>query len=308
MAGTRPTDTSAAPCISRRAALSLGAGTLISASLAACGSLSSQGLADLRKDSAAITAESLARLDLESKKIACWGDSLTKGIGASEARIKTSRSLFDVSYLGYPEMLEKMTGLPTFNYGVSGADSNEIVAMMLDVEPPKGVEMTCFSTEVAQSAREHPGKYIVIEMGSNGGWEGDFDTLIAQYHTMISASGCEDYLIIGDTDDPGTSIADTEQKPFEEGAGPGHTQWERAMRAEFGRRFINMRRYLIYHGLKLAGLEETDDDRRLAQRGCVSPQLRSDWTHLNSYGYYVQAYAVYRRGIKYGMWEERRDA
>ena len=290
-----------APCLTRRAAVALGAAALLGMPLVGCGHVAAEP-GEAPNDSDVETGELPVEPEPEPKKIACWGDSLTEGYGAGEAYIETSWGTFDASYLSYPEILEQLSGLRTFNRGVSGATSDEIVAMMLDVEPPEGIEMEHFSRRVAKRAHKHPGDILVVEMGSNGGWDGDFNTLIEQYYTMISASGCEDYLIIGDTDDPGTSIADTAQEPFDYGQGPGKTEWERVLRAEFGDRFINMRRYLILYGLKVCGFEPTEEDEDLARRGCVSPQLRYDWTHLNSYGYYVQARAIYRRGLKLGLW------
>ena len=63
-----------------------------------------------------------------------------------------------------------------------------------------------------------------------------------------------------------------------------------------------MRRFLIDNGLKVAGLGETQADRDAASRGCLSRQLRSDWTHLNSYGYFAQALGVYEKGVELGYW------
>ena len=61
--------------------------------------------------------------------------------------------------------------------------------------------------EVAELAKQHTGTILVLEMGSNGGWDGDYATLIEQYHAIIENSGCENFIIIGDTDDPGTRSA-----------------------------------------------------------------------------------------------------
>ena len=139
----------------------------------------------------------------------------------------------------------------------------------------------------------HSGDILVLEIGSNGGWNNDYDVLIAQCRTMLEHAGCERFIILGDTDDPGTSIGDLSQRPFDQGEGPGETNWEAVLREEFGEHFVNMRVFLIEQGLQVAGLQPNEDDLELALAGCVSPQLRADTTHLNAYGYYAKAQAVY---------------
>lgn len=240
---------------------------------------------------------------LHQREIVCWGDSMTAGVGASAAVINTPYESYDASNQSYPEILEHFTHLPTYNMGVSGAASDEIVAMQ-----------DAFVTFVAENAASRAekgdigkgwygnGDVIILEIGSNGGWDQDFNTLIGQYYAMIARSGCSNYLILGDTDDPGTSIADTEQKPFEKNGNENKTAWETALENEFGDRFINMRLYLIANGLDDVGIEAGIEDKDLAARGCISRKLRADWTHLNSFGYYSKAKAIYMRGVALGYW------
>lgn len=156
--------------------------------------------------------------------------------------------------------------------------------------------------EVAEEGEERTGDILVLEIGSNGGWDDDYQVLISQYRAMIDRSGCEDYLILGDTDDPGTSVGDTSQVPFTEDYAPRETSWEAALREAFGDHFINMRVFLIKHGLEISGLTPTAEDVANARLGCISKQLRSDWTHLNAHGYFAKAVAVYQRGVKLGYW------
>ena len=63
------------------------------------------------------------------------------------------------------------------------------------------------SRVVPKAAQDHRDDILIIEMGSNGGWD-NYDELIAQYQSIIDYTGCEDYIIVGDTDDPGSSLAD----------------------------------------------------------------------------------------------------
>ena len=238
-----------------------------------------------------------------NREIVCWGDSLTEGFGAGPALIVKDGASFDASYLSYPEILEKLTGITTFNFGVSGATSEEIAYMqgaLQDKLLPDTLEIV--DDRVMELGREHTGDVLVLEIGSNGGWKGDYRTLIEQYRDIIAYAGCDSYIIIGDTDDPGTSIADLGQEPLPWGQGTSETTWETTLREAFGDHFINMRVFLIERGLETAGLEPTERDAVDAARGCISKQLRSDWTHLNSYGYFAKATAVYEKGQKLGFW------
>ena len=48
-----------------------------------------------------------------------------------------------------------------------------------------------------KAAKDHSQKDILIlEIGSNGGWGSDYQTLILQYDNIIINSGCDYYIII----------------------------------------------------------------------------------------------------------------
>ncbi|EHF02127.1 hypothetical protein [Olsenella sp. oral taxon 809] len=247
---------------------------------------------------------------------------------------------YDTSAQPYPQVLSQLTGLDTYNFGVAGAASEEIAAMQGglpwteieiaddgdeadatsdaeaedgDVADDEGEDSDAadgqgeqairrIDPEVIEEGEEHTGDILVLEIGSNGDWGDDYQVLIDQYRAMIERSGCEDYLILGDTDDPGTSVGDTSQVPFTEDYAPRETNWEAALREAFGDHFINMRVFLIRHGLEISGLTPTEEDVADARLGCISKQLRSDWTHLNAHGYFAKAVAVYQRGVKLGYW------
>ena len=252
------------------------------------------------------------------QEIACWGDSMTEGVGASANAIVVTHDLYyDASYKSYPAILQDLTHMKTFNYGVAGATSMDI-ATMQGAYPREEADgdsrwrgiASLFHTDdgplyderIAELGDEHHGDILVLELGSNGGWDDDYDELIAQYEAMIAHVNCKGYIILGDTDDPGTSYGDPGQEPFEPGEGPGVTDWEKALSEHFGEHFVNVRLFLIDHGLEVTGLREEPDDRDRASTGCISEQLKADWTHLNSYGYYAKAVAVYERGIELGYW------
>ena len=79
--------------------------------------------------------------------------------------------------------------------------------------------------------------------------------------------------------------------------------WETALHDAFGDHFINMRVYMLENGLEDCGFTMTEQDREDYERGIISGQLRSDWTHFNSYGYYAKGKALYLKGVELGYWE-----
>jgi len=246
--------------------------------------------------------------DGQYREISCWGDSMTLGIGRSAAEIIQDDEVKDISYCDYPSILEELTGIPTHNFGVSGATSEEIAVMQGGLaleECDIDMETSNIDMDIMQESVFHKNDILIIEIGSNGGWENDYEKLILQYDAMILNSNCPYYIIIGDTDDPGTSLGDKNQtEKDEEGyyIGIGDTAWEAVLRKAYGDHFINMRTYLVKYGLSDVHLSATIKDQSDAKKGFVSEQLKSDWTHLNSYGYYAKGLAVYKKGVELGYW------
>lgn len=146
---------------------------------------------------------------------------------------------------------------------------------------------------------------LILEMGSNGGWENDYQQLILQYDDIILNSDCKYYIIVGDTDDPGTSLADDNQGEYNEDGsyvGIGDTAWEAALREAYGKHFFNTRTYMIQNGLADCGLSTTTNDLENFRKGNISKQLRYDWTHFNCYGYYTKGIGIYKKGVELGYW------
>ena len=157
-----------------------------------------------------------------------------------------------------------------------------------------------------KAAADHSQDIMILEMGSNGGWQSDYDILIMQYLSIIQEHNCSKYIIVGDTDDPGTSLGDINQDFVNDDGsyiGTGETMWETALHDAFGDHFINMRVYMLENGLEDCGFTMTEQDREDYERGIISSQLRSDWTHFNSYGYYAKGKGLYLKGVELGYWE-----
>ncbi|MGN0328580.1 MAG: hypothetical protein ACI4D4_06330 [Lachnospira sp.] len=173
-------------------------------------------------------------------------------------------------------------------------------------EPEKiSVTISAGASAKSKAAQEHQDDILVLEIGSNGGWGSDYQQLILQYDSIINNSGCKYYIIVGDTDDPGTSIGDNNQTEFDDSGsyvGVGDTSWEAALREAYGEHFFNTRVYLIKNGLSICGLSTTRQDLDNYVKGDISIQLRADWTHFNAYGYYAKAQGIYEKGRSLGYW------
>lgn len=305
------------------------------------------------------------------KKIACWGDSITYGLGGQENTfIKSDNGVIDASDWSYPDTLKYYTGLDVYNLGVCGETSYDIALRQGGIKMYVGKQVTVkqgvraqinivdeygsqvmlenfngyetdndepanvvyindtpFQLEadngklyisvygdssnksikikkgtqvVTKAAHDISGDVLVIQMGSNGGWD-DYDELIQQYKAMIDNSGTECYIIIGDTDNPDESVDSAYYTDSSE-VGIDDTLWEAALREAFGEHFINMRVYMIENALSTAGLEPTQEDIDNIDDGRVPESLKHDFTHLNSYGYYDVGVAVYNKGIELGYW------
>ena len=175
----------------------------------------------------------------------------------------------------------------------------------IDENQPDELYVAQGNQVIPKAAEDHKNDILIIEMGSNGGWD-NYDELIAQYQSIIDYTGCEDYIIVGDTDDPGSSLADEgviNMDNSEGGTGKNYTDWEVALRDAFGEHFFNTRVYMLEYGLSNCGLKASALDRLYAAFGCISGKLRSDWTHFNAYGYYAKGLGLYQKGVELGYWE-----
>lgn len=306
-----------------------------------------------------------------NKKIVCWGDSITYGLGGQDnTYIVREDEVIDASNWNYPDTLKYYTGMDVYNLGVCGETSYDIairqggikmyIEKQVTVKPGKKVQVSIIdefggkvtlenfsgyesyneapenvvyindiafqletdngklyisiynnssgksvklkkgSQVVTKAAHDIAGDVIVIQMGSNGGWD-DYDELIQQYKSMIANSGTECYIIIGDTDNPDESIEGDYYIDNPE-AGLEETLWEAALREAFGEHFINMRMYMLENALDVTSLEPDTEDEESLLQGRVPESLKYDYTHLNSYGYYTVGVAVYEKGIELGYW------
>lgn len=189
---------------------------------------------------------------------------------------------------------------------VERADDGLYISICSDADYDSVTEMyiNAWTRVIPKAAYDHRNDILILEMGSNGGWVNDYDELIRQYQNIIDNCYYADYIIVGDTDNPGES-ADIYQDVYDSNgnyAGLHATLWEQALYYAFGEHFLNTRLYLMENALSDCGLTPTENDIIDIQTGNLPEQIRADFTHFNSYGYYSKAKAIYLKGIELGYW------
>lgn len=189
---------------------------------------------------------------------------------------------------------------------VERADGGLYISICTEAAYDSVTEMyvNAWTKVIPKAAYDHRNDILILEMGSNGGWNEDYDELIRQYKNIIDNGYYADYIIVGDTDNPGES-ADWHQDIYDNNgnyAGLHATLWEQALYTAFGEHFLNTRLYLMENALSDCGLTPTENDIIDMETGNLPEQIRADYTHFNSYGYYSKAKAIYLKGIELGYW------
>ena len=145
-------------------------------------------------------------------------------------------------------------------------------------------KVTAGTVIVPQFASEINDKRIsVIFIGTNGGYA-SIAHLMEQQKMLIES---EHYLIIGLTRENAEKFA----------------EMDAALEAEFGKRFLNLRKWICENGLERAGLIATDADRTAIEKGQMPPSLMSDGVHFNQHGYQIIGEAVFERLDELGTFD-----
>lgn len=121
----------------------------------------------------------------------------------------------------------------------------------------------------------------IFFIGQNGGFDDTAD-LIRQLKAMISYSKSKRYIIISfhKPNRPINSI-------------PRMKEMEDSLQQAFGAHYINLRKYMVTHGLADSGLTATKEDNDSIAKGQVPPQLMTDGIHFTATGYNRIAQLVY---------------
>ena len=153
--------------------------------------------------------------------------------------------------------------------------------------------------------KNRKGNINIIWMGQNGekhadhsGWDSE-DDLVNQIRKMVEIANTDRYLILGLHTKDLTSRKLLEEKMYN----------------EFGRHYINLRKYLstpIYdtdgttitssYGLDDVGFSATDDDKRFIGMGYCPPSLLTDGVHGKDEFFDIITKLVYDRGNELGYW------
>jgi lysophospholipase L1-like esterase len=79
---------------------------------------------------------------------------------------------------------------------------------------------------------------------------------------------------------------------------------EKAMQAEYGDQYINLREYMSTSGLQDAGIEATDEDKEMMAEGMTPSSLLSDTVHFTEDGYKLIGNLIYERMDELGDFDE----
>lgn len=123
----------------------------------------------------------------------------------------------------------------------------------------------------------------IFFIGQNGGFK-DVADLTAQLKAMVSYSRSSRFIIVSFHKPNG--IINSPKRM---------TEMEDSLHDAFGKHYINLRKYLMQHGLQEAGISPTPTDKDSIARGAVPPSLLKDGVHFTAKGYTVVAKVIAQR-------------
>jgi len=274
------------------------------------------------------------KIENNVKNITCWGDSLTRGVGAT---------------ISYPSVLQALVGenVTVINMGVGGENSQTIAArqggmpMIVDTftipaeTTPVTITFKNYDKNIVTPGLQHG--FIGVNPVTINGVEGNLSVSNGVYSFTRSTSGStvdidrpsaiitnamrnnrDDIVVMwlgqNDGTNDATNIIRLEQlmvdyltnvnkQYFIIGLSTINEEYRSPMEAQFlkafGRRFINIRDYLSKYGMDDNGLKPTQTDISQMSVGQVPDSLRVDPTHLNDFGYASVAKAVHSRLLEF---------
>ena len=138
-------------------------------------------------------------------------------------------------------------------------------------------------TYASKNYKDNP---FVIWMGQNGGYNNNDEELVEAFKLATEFSSSDKFLLMCGFD----------------GTGDYRENSEKLMTRAFGRKFVNVREYLVNYGLDDLGISPTSDDTTNISNGQVPSSLRTDQTHLTTDAYGLVAKLLYERGKELGYW------
>lgn len=196
---------------------------------------------------------------------------------------------------------------------IANAGSGKYTFTRLEAGSETQVEENTIVTSVADTVFNNKNSIMLINLGTNSGWDENADVLLNQVQLMVNhftSMGGTKYIICGLSSGKHLITEAFKQASFE---------YEEKASSAFGEHWLNMREYLIENGLTENGLTaSTLDNERIAQ-GLVPASLLGggsttdikmydgetviDQTHFNCYGANSQSLAFYNKGKALGYWD-----
>ncbi len=282
-----------------------------------------------------ISAVYLAQPPVESPVIAAFGDSLTLGSGGSATNFPaklaelTGRSVVNLGVGGEDSLTiaGRQGGIPfvaqpftipaaatpvevTLKSGYLGKSVAPLVNGSAGVNPcfiggirgtlsysggkyyftravqgTASVAVTRPQAVVTDAMRLRQGDIAVFWVGTNGGWVDtdnvtyNPDVLVAQLKLMTGVLTTGRFLVIGLTALTAAQYANLDAR----------------LARAFGRKFLDLRGYMLSYGLQDAGITPTAQDNADIASGMIPSSLRYDQTHFNDAGYAIAGTQVFRR-------------
>lgn len=131
----------------------------------------------------------------------------------------------------------------------------------------------------------------VIYMGQNGGYN-DLEDLVNQINAILKEYGQNietgKYIVIG----------------MHSGSDKNRQDMEKLMSSVYGSHYINLRYYMVHYGLKDAGIEPDDLDKRQIAEGRTPHSLLKDRVHFTDTGYKLLGTLVYKRMEDLGIFDD----
>ena len=87
------------------------------------------------------------------------------------------------------------------------------------------------------------------------------------------------------------------------GYGSAYAELETKMTQIYGRKYINLREYLLEYGLSDLNITPTAQDLTDISQGVIPTSLKTDSVHFTTAAYGIVARLVYERGIELGYWD-----
>lgn len=266
-------------------------------------------------------------LSSKSNRIVCWGDSLTAGAGAGswdkmypyilgkltgletknmgvggesassiaerQGAIPLIINPLTIPTSGAVEVTFRKTlgyGVDLFGQGEAGINPCYIggIEGTLSKENSKyyftrtidGEEIELLRPALLETyaSREYNNEddIAVIWVGTNNK-QNTAEEIIEIQEYMVNYLKTDKFIILGLTFRPKDQTID----------GTGAEDINKKMEQRWGRKFLDIRKYILEYGLADAGIEATEQDLEAIQNGEIPPSLLADTVHYNSYGYPV---------------------